>query len=32
MYGLSEVISWICGGVRMKSRSAVLSFQTDKVQ
>ena len=23
---------WTCGGVRMNSRSAVLSFQTDKVQ
>ena len=32
MYGLSEVITWTCGGVRMNSRSAVLSFQTDKVQ
>ena len=32
MYGLSEVITCTCGGVRMNSRSAVLSFQTNKVQ
>ncbi len=32
MCGLSEVISWTCGGVRMNSRSAVLSVQTDRVQ
>ena len=32
MSGLSEVISWTCGGVRMNSRSAASSFQTDRVQ
>ena len=32
MSGLSEVISWTCGEVRMNSRRAALSFQTDRVQ
>ena len=32
MNGLSEVITCTCGGVRMNCRSAVSSFQTDKVQ
>ncbi len=32
MYGLSEVITWTCGRVRMNCRSAVLSLQTDRVQ
>ena len=30
MCGLSEVISWTCGGVRMNCRSAALSFQTEQ--
>jgi len=32
MNGLSEVITWTCGEVRMNCRSAVSSFQTDRVQ
>ena len=32
MYGLSEVISWTCGEVRMNSLSAVLSVRIDRVQ
>jgi hypothetical protein len=32
MRGLREVMSWTCGGVRMNSRSAVSSRQTDRVQ
>jgi hypothetical protein len=32
MSGLSEVMSWTCGGVRMNSRSALSSYQTERVQ
>jgi hypothetical protein len=32
MNGLREVMIWTCGGVRMNSRSAWSSFQTDRVQ
>jgi hypothetical protein len=32
MNGLSEVITWACGEVRMNCRSAVSSVQTDRVQ
>jgi hypothetical protein len=32
MTGLSEVMIWTWGGVRMNCRSAVASVQTDRVQ
>jgi hypothetical protein len=31
MNGSREVMIWTCGGVRMNSRSARSSFQTDRV-